>query len=261
MPKIANFINRQDLVRAVVEVLLIVVGVLLALAIDAWWQTRQERTSEQAYLRALATDVMTDIDEFEIVRQEVLAYRQSSELMLTLLEEDPVTRIPDNFSTIVRCSTFLSEPVQSTGTIEDLLSTGNLALLEDRGLRRELLGYQSAVKASAQFLDEFRAYQAEYRRIVLEYIDGWGEEDRRLPPADLLGRLQQAPELVPALRRMRFAQRRMEVRSVANQAAATLLGNVLLNSIGRANSLVADAAPSAQFESGCREALEHARLR
>ncbi len=43
--------------RILVEGVVIVGSILLAFAIDAWWDGRQDRTQEQAYLRMLATDM------------------------------------------------------------------------------------------------------------------------------------------------------------------------------------------------------------
>ena len=57
-------------IRATSEILLIVVGVLLALAIDAWWAERQQRDSERRYLESLLADVRTDVNEYAFLTSE-----------------------------------------------------------------------------------------------------------------------------------------------------------------------------------------------
>lgn len=52
------------------EIIVIVAGVLIALALNAWWQDRQDAESEQVYLRLL----LRDLDQMEVDLDELLAF-------------------------------------------------------------------------------------------------------------------------------------------------------------------------------------------
>ena len=89
-------------IRATSEILLIVVGVLLALAIDAWWAERQQRDSERRYLEALLADVRTDVNEYAILASELEAYQRATKIMIRGVDgHDVQVDAPSNFSKLL----------------------------------------------------------------------------------------------------------------------------------------------------------------
>ena len=55
--------------RVIVEGAVIVVSILLAFGIDAWWEGRQERAEEGRYIAALLDEAYGAANELEIDRQ------------------------------------------------------------------------------------------------------------------------------------------------------------------------------------------------
>src|SRR3970040_2213054 len=51
--------------RLLAEGAMIVVSILLAFAIDAWWDSAQERSKEDSYLRQLASDLESTLANIE----------------------------------------------------------------------------------------------------------------------------------------------------------------------------------------------------
>ena len=204
-------------IRATSEILLIVVGVLLALAIDAWWAERQQRDSERRYLEALLADVRTDVNEYAILASELEAYQRATKIMIRVVDgHDVQVDSPSNLSKLLHCSTFLGVPVVSRGTMDDLLSTGNLALLRERAIRRNVLAYFSRIDASKQFIDEYRSYQIGYRQIVLEFWPLIGADDDITDTEDLSAVLRADARIRPALNRMQYGQLRKRMETIAN---------------------------------------------
>jgi len=64
----------QYISTAIVEMALIVLGILIALQIDTWNQTRQEKKIVQEYLDIIKTNVVTDLNELE----SIYAYRKQA---------------------------------------------------------------------------------------------------------------------------------------------------------------------------------------
>lgn len=150
----ANSLLGRHWGRLLLELLLIVVGILVALSIDGWVQDRADRDSEQQYLQMLHRDLgqmaqqLDDYSEFEQFNLEsgvdVLVALQTRHEGL-----DPAelrTRLSDMGS---RKTLRL---VSSTHT--DLISTGNLKLIRDRALRDEILRYFAEVSLIERILEK-----------------------------------------------------------------------------------------------------------
>ena len=128
------------------ETLVIVLGVLVALAINAWWNERQDREMEREYLVRLLLEIRGDIDYL---------HRFSTELpkrkLEALQEIAPVVRrqepVPDDLLTFFSNVSRGGMGGMGVGlwvartTYEDLVSTGNLRLITNTSLREILSSY------------------------------------------------------------------------------------------------------------------------
>jgi len=64
---------------AVGEVLLIVIGILIALAANSWWEDRQEREEERAILQQISAALQVDLERFRDAQRRHL--RQESDII------------------------------------------------------------------------------------------------------------------------------------------------------------------------------------
>lgn len=147
--------NRGTVRRLLGEFLVIFVGVLTALAADQWAQTQRDRESEASYLLRLESDLVGD--------SAMLAERleASSEGLRRIdalwggLPEGEVVELPelrpfDLFGSGV-------PPTASSSTFDELISTGNLTLIQDLSLRSALLEYyRSTAQRSGDLANAFR---------------------------------------------------------------------------------------------------------
>ena len=124
------------------EILVVVVGVIIALAINAWWQSRQNAASEAQYLMLLSRDLdemqahLTELRAFEQaqIRDGVQAYRILS--ARTRTPEDQRQASVDMTNLTMRRTM-----TPSNATYTDLLSTGNLRLISNRALRDRIVSF------------------------------------------------------------------------------------------------------------------------
>ncbi len=109
------------------EILIVVSGVLIALALNAWWQGTQKAASADSYLELIvrdldqAADDLKDVYDFEDgqFKSGLTAYRVLSE----------PSQVPDQQSTVSdRLADLTSRrTIFPTGsTFQDLVNTGNL---------------------------------------------------------------------------------------------------------------------------------------
>lgn len=123
------------------ELVLIVVGILIALAIDGWMQERQDSKTEIAYLRLLVEDLaqiegtLQQFVDFETANMEIAAavYRAIAVDNLPADEDDLQKQLAALGSR--RTLQIIS------ASYTDLTSTGNLQLISNPGLRGRIVRY------------------------------------------------------------------------------------------------------------------------
>lgn len=126
---------------------LVVVGILLAFQLDRAYQNSQERDLEQRYLLRLQEDLRRDSLEIagNIERTEV---RQNQVALLEAILTDPDTAASDPyaFAHALEQVTWRSIATISTGTFDELQTTGRSVLLRSETLRRDLADYYSYIE-------------------------------------------------------------------------------------------------------------------
>ena len=130
---------------AVRETALIVVGVLIALGVNAWWGQRQDRSDERRYLGQLRDDALAN----ESILQSSLA-EDSASLDALIRFGDALTtgRMPERPAMeIFDLALRYSDPRPVLGTLDHLIQSGGVELIRDDPLRSSLLEYASLMHA------------------------------------------------------------------------------------------------------------------
>jgi hypothetical protein len=133
--------------RIAVEASAIVASILLAFAIDAWWEGRKLAEAEQSALVQLRSEFSRNIENLREKRVNHVAMEQS---MLALLQyitdsqdqdlvQDAV--LDDLDKSIIRW-TFEAE----TGVLTSLLGSGNLSIIHSDSLRNALAGWPAKIQ-------------------------------------------------------------------------------------------------------------------
>ncbi len=145
-----------------VEFILIIVGILAALAIDRWMQDSQDRKLERAYLELLVDDLdLIETSLLEHITFENSIVATSKAVLLAISEQNfPVDTqiIQQQLSEVSVRRTLRVE----SAAYADLTSTGNLQLVRNSDLRRQVVRYFAtteraelvAEKNSRHFVDE-----------------------------------------------------------------------------------------------------------
>jgi hypothetical protein len=138
-------IATQSIKAALREFLIIVAGVLCALAAQAWWQGRQDRSRELEYLRQLLTDTEDNQTRLaEAIRVDSIAGESVSQLADALFGSRPLPPAATLTSWLSERSFVNSSDFQPlTGTYAALISGGDLSLIRTDSLRALLVGYSA----------------------------------------------------------------------------------------------------------------------
>lgn len=148
------------------EFLVVVTGVLVALAVNAWWGNAQQRADERETLHALR-------EEFTSAREKILAYRSLHERVLVsvaavsdslnaaLADRRGEATVPD---TALALSLMQGTTSVQLGTLQGLIVSGRLGIVSDPEL-------QAALGAWGASLTEVTEEEAAARRLVYEELD------------------------------------------------------------------------------------------
>jgi hypothetical protein len=140
--------------NAILELIVVAVGLLMAFQIDRWWESRDELDRERQYISRLVTDIEKDIDELnDAIDLAQLRLSFAGTLMDVAENPDLALPRPVEFLISVNQAAFTHTPALTSNTFEELRSTGNLGLLRDSNLKDSLFDYY-------RFDNDERQYQA-----------------------------------------------------------------------------------------------------
>lgn len=153
LKRIAMFIRNHDWFAVIVEILVVVVGLLLAFQLDGWRNNVEERQQERLYVDRLIDDLNTDIPDIEYaIDLQSLRLDLIELLMRVAVEPGAATADPIIFLGAVDQAAYTYTPTLTSHTFENLRATGDLRLIRSDEVKDILFDYYG-------FDDEQRQYR------------------------------------------------------------------------------------------------------
>ncbi|MDG5492013.1 DUF6090 family protein [Psychroserpens sp. SPM9] len=130
---------------AIGEIVLVVIGILIALQINNFNTSRQEIKIEQEYLLSLQTEYKTNLDKINLSLQKNKERVNAVENMLTLFDTNVLDTISDKAISDILYSVFSGDATYqpSKGVLTDMISSGNLNVIQNKKLRQRLASFES----------------------------------------------------------------------------------------------------------------------
>lgn len=149
---------------AIGEIILVVIGILIALQINNWNELRKNRLTESTYYCRILEDLQ--INE-KLTNEALIDITFKIEVCKNLIEElhtqpNDKHKIMNNFLGAIRQNVFVPSHI----VFEDLTSSGNLKLLTDIQVKNSLIEYNSSLINTLNLLRENRD---EIKKRVLSY--------------------------------------------------------------------------------------------
>lgn len=166
--RLASALRETRWTQVFIELLLLVVGILVALAIDGWMEDRREGRTERLYLERL----VRDFDQDREVLEEFVAFeeRQAADAVLAYRPLCGGTEVADR-EAVVRALHHLTTRRTirlARATYSDMLATGNLRLIRDAGLRDRIVKLYEANERWTTIID--RNNQVFVDQMYLMYV-------------------------------------------------------------------------------------------
>jgi hypothetical protein len=127
------------------ELVIVSLGVLIALWADQAMQTRQETSRAVGYLERLQTDVRADIRALQFSSSQARNRLAITRQVDAWLHDQDATPDPDSLVMKVHFAGVLFPPTISKFTIDELKSTGDLRLLKNQALKRQIADYYNQI--------------------------------------------------------------------------------------------------------------------
>lgn len=165
------------------EIGIVVVGILIAFALDSWWNRRTDARREAAHLLALHADFQENLERLRehIAREEQTM--EASRNLLRLMRAGPLP--PADSVTNLLGQVFNSGQFEpATGAYDAIVGAGDFALIRDDTLRAALAGFAASIRTryAERFAEQlYLAFISEFMG-RLRWLE-WPGDAAQLDPA------------------------------------------------------------------------------
>ena len=180
---------------AVGEIVLVMIGILLALQVNNWNEERKDRRLEKEYIARLKGEMLKNLEGS--TNQILYSSFQVANVdkLLSALSGDTVYSNPEPLAVAIEHVGWLN-PVQYVNDVwNELINNGNIRLLKNDSLRDNLTSYHSKVLVVLNNNEEWHSNNLGYRRLAGDILDPQIREQiaLKLSPIQYEGHLTNLP--------------------------------------------------------------------
>ena len=129
---------------AIGEIVLVVVGILIALQINNWNNSNQRNDLKSVYLQRLINDIKKDTSNISYVISELELNQKSIRALVSKMNIDSdIEELDTLFHNFFERGWIISEFVPTSNTYTDLSQTGNMNIFKNTELIDEIIQYYS----------------------------------------------------------------------------------------------------------------------
>ena len=178
---IAHF-RKQEWTAIGLDFLIVVVGVLFAFQVTAWNTAQEERNRADAALAALLSESRESVDYLEmlIARVDETIDAQKASIEALIAGELPEGMTHQEFVVGVTLTRIFIPPNPPRSTYDSLLANGDINLIDDPTVMRQLARYYSRVAATQEYASRLAASNSgDYHPAIISYYDPSAPDYRR----------------------------------------------------------------------------------
>ena len=149
--------DRHTLRQMAAEFVVVVAGILVALAVDDWRNARQEERVSDEHLSDIAAEIRENLGTIERVQSGLEAKFRSLEIVLRFLREDASSESAEAILHAFAVSIHEARPWLDDTQFRSFQNSGELRLLRDRQLKADLADLYAAPDALFPQVTRFRS--------------------------------------------------------------------------------------------------------
>lgn len=163
------------------ESITVIVSILLAFGIDAWWDARSERRLEQEYISAIYVEITGALDE---VRRDIGSLKETKRALDEFFASAPLSS--DSLRRVLVLASIVPNIAPPTAVLDDLVASGRLRVIRSSSVREKLMLFRQDMAKNRLNEDAHRDFANER---FIPYLSSeillngtlprgyWGEED------------------------------------------------------------------------------------
>jgi len=133
-----NYQVRRYLLYAIGEILLVVLGILIALQIDTWNEQRKERRAEREIVENLKQEFLVNLTELDSTLEVVAKNRDANLRLMALFGKSKEALERVNVDSLLFFSVEYHRFIPTQNALTDLLQSGRLQLVTNQALKDAL---------------------------------------------------------------------------------------------------------------------------
>lgn len=134
------------------EIVLVVIGILIALQINNWNEGRKERNQEKRFLVRLNDELNTDLGSISTAMDLNKERMQRAEFLMSTIDQSQLVEDSSNyFIQSIEYAGYTYFPVISDNNFDEIKSSGKLSHIRNEELRTALQKYYSWSSSRGQF--------------------------------------------------------------------------------------------------------------
>ena len=168
MKKLKEKIKSINYKYFISELLIVVVGILIAVSLNSWREDNIDRNREQFYLKSLKTDFEQTLSSLIEINNQNLESKATVQRMIAVIEHPDVKHSTDSLKSFFRNLFGFNRFVPASGTYKAIISSGSLQILTNDELRIALSSWEDKITRNRQ-LEEVMFRQ--YHLINIPYLN------------------------------------------------------------------------------------------
>ena len=169
------------LLYAIGEIVLVVIGILIALQINNWNETRKNNIKEVQFLERFKEDLTNSKDELvRVIKKTELVFTSADSILKLKREEIDIIPLNDFVGCIMDGTGFTVYQTQE-GTIQDIMGSGNLDLIKNNELRLAIGSWEANLKGIREWEILNKNSSNEYYEFLRQNINLYKVDNRELP--------------------------------------------------------------------------------
>ncbi len=157
------------IIYAIGEIILVVIGILIALSINDWNDNRKNKLYEKKYVTDLIQDLKNDANSLEQLNTFLKSKLASKRMIVTLLEGNNVEIDSIEFH-FARQYAINGRFTPTNITIEELKNSGGLKIIRNVDLRRQIVSLYNSYSKEALTEDIFNSQNLKLLDIASVYF-------------------------------------------------------------------------------------------
>jgi len=123
------------------EIVLVVIGILIALQINTWNENRKDRNSEKAILTGLKSEFQENLSIIDSTIQANQNVSRACTLLTQIIRSNTLEENAKQVDSLILHMLLISSFDANTGVTEEVLNSGKLDLIRNEKIRKRITGW------------------------------------------------------------------------------------------------------------------------